>query len=271
MRRILLTGASGLIGQDLARLLPREGESWRFADIRPFPLETAHETLEGDLTDMDFALAACEGVDEIVHMAGQPREKPWNELYGPNMIAVANLWEAARVHGVRRVIFGSSNHATGLYPAGRHLTGCEPARPDSRYGVTKVFGEALAGFYADKFGISGFSIRIGTYRATPSIERELATWVSPTDLAALVRVGLEADYHNEVVYGVSGNSRSWWDNSRAFALGYAPQDNAEDYRDSVIMADPAAVGPATLLQGSGHAGREFAGDLDYLLETGKPA
>ncbi len=269
MRRILLTGAAGRIGRDLARLLPLPGEEWRFCDILP-PAEGQDfgpNWLQGDLADPAFAQAACAGVDAVIHMAGQPRERDWPELFGPNLLAAANLWEAARLQGVTRVIFGSSNHTTGMYPASRRLDGDAPPRPDSRYGVTKVFGEALASLYADKYLIRGFSIRIGTYRDSPSLLRELATWVSPRDLAALVRVGLEAEYHNERVYGVSANRRSWWDNSRAHALGYHPQDNAEDWADrlpAALTTDPE--GPAVKLQGAGHAARDFAGDLARLLQ-----
>lgn len=269
MRKILLTGAAGVIGSDIVQLLLQEREFWRLTDIRsPNPVPTSRhdnvEWVQADLTEFSQVVQLCEGIDTVIHLAGQPRERDWSELLGPNIITCTNLWEAMRSQGVKRVVFGSSNHASGMYPATQKLSGREAARPDSRYGITKVFGETLGSCYADKFGIKCFSIRIGTYRQTPSIERELATWVSPRDLAALIRVGLEADYHNEIVYGVSNNKRSWWRNDRAYQLGYAPQDNAETYAATVAMEQHDATNVATVLQGANHAGREFTGDLTWL-------
>jgi uronate dehydrogenase len=269
MRKILLTGAAGVIGTDVARLLPHHGEFWRLTDIRPAsPSATSRsgnvEWVQADLTDPEQAKRLCDGVDAVIHLAGQPREREWSELLGPNIVTCTNLWEAMRQQGVKRVIFGSSNHASGMYPATQTLSGTEAARPDSRYGITKVFGEALGSCYADKFNIKCFSIRIGTYREKPSIERELATWVSPRDLASLIRVGLQAEYHNEIVYGVSNNSRSWWRNDRAYQLGYAPQDNAETYAPEIAMTAPDKNDVTTVLQGANHAGRDFTGNLEWL-------
>lgn len=262
MRRILLTGAAGGIGSMLRRSLPREGEVFRLCDIAP--LEGDEDIAVGDLADLGFAMDACRDVDAIVHMAGVAKESPWEKLIGPNLVAVANLWEAARANGVKRVVFGSSNHVLGMYPAGLGLDETDPVRPDSRYGATKVFAEAVASLYADKYGIKSYLVRIGTYAERPENLRALSTWISPRDLTALVRTGLEAHYHNETVFGISRNTRAWYDNSRAFALGYAPQDDAEDFLAEI---DPAA-GPrgavAETMQGGGSAAKEFAGALELL-------
>lgn len=264
MRRILLTGAAGSIGTMLRRTLPREGELFRLCDIAPLEGAGSDEIAVGDLADPDFAMAVCRDVDAVVHMAGQAREASWDKLIAPNLIAVTNLWEAARANGVKRIVFGSSNHVLGMYPVGLELDETDPERPDSRYGATKVFAEAVASLYADKYGIKSFLARIGTFAEKPENIRALSTWISPRDLTALIRVGLDADYHCETVFGVSRNSRAWCDNSRAFALGYDPQDNAEDHLSGL---DPTA-GPkgevASALQGGGSAAKEFAGDLDML-------
>ncbi|WP_316860816.1 NAD(P)-dependent oxidoreductase [uncultured Cohaesibacter sp.] len=267
MRRILLTGAAGAIGSVLAKQLPKENEIWRLNDIKQLgePGADTIEHMSGDLTDYDFVLELCKDVDTIIHLAGQPKEGPWPSLLGPNIICSANLWEAARVNDVKRIIYGSSNHVNGMYPTTSILHGNESTRPDSRYGVTKVFGEGLASHYSDKHNISTFVIRIGSFQLKPRSLRELYTWISPRDMCALVRTGLEAKYRHAIVFGISGNSRSWYDNSLAFSLGYEPTDNSEEHVDCIanLVVDPA--NPIDMLQGGGSSGREFEGDLPYLL------
>lgn len=270
MRRILLTGAAGAIGSMLRKTLLRDKEVFRLCDIAPIEGGNAEDIVVGDLADPAFAADVCRDVDAVVHMAGQAKESPWEKLIGPNLIAVTNLWEAARANGVERIVFGSSNHVLGMYPAGLKLDETDPLRPDSRYGATKAFAEAVASLYADKYGIRSFLVRIGTFAEKPQNIRALSTWISPRDLSAIIRVGLDADYHCETVFGVSRNSRAWCDNSRAFELGYDPQDNAEEF---VAAVDPAAgpQGPvAAALQGGGSAAKEFAGDLDILHKRGRP-
>jgi uronate dehydrogenase len=269
MRRILLTGAAGSIGSSLRKNLLRDGEVFRLCDIAPIVDDGEDDIAIGDLADPAFAAEVCRDVDAVVHMAGNPKESSWEKLIGPNLIAVTNLWEAARTNGVKRIIFGSSNHVLGMYPAGLELDETDVLRPDSRYGATKAFAEAVASLYADKYGIKSFLVRIGTFAEKPENLRALSTWISPRDLTAIVRVGLDADYHCETVFGISLNSRAWCDNSRAFALGYDPQDDAEDFLADV---DPTAgpLGPVAMaLQGGGSAAKEFAGDLDMLRRRGR--
>lgn len=269
MRRIVLTGASGVIGKVLAKNLPREGEVWRLSDIRPLEAQASEKTeaVIGDLTDFDFAMDLCRDADTIIHMAGQPKEGTWDWLFSPNVVCSTNLWEAASQQGVKQVIYGSSNHVYGMYPTSMVLNGNEPLRPDSRYGVTKMFGEGLASLYADKYDLKVFVIRIGSFQKKPRSMRELYSWISPRDMCALVRLGLDADYRHETVFGISGNSRSWYNNARAFELGYRPVDNAEDHIGDIVdlVADPAS--PEDMLQGGGSSGREFRGDLSRLLHS----
>ncbi|MCY1552195.1 Uronate dehydrogenase [compost metagenome] len=130
--------------------------------------------------------------------------------------------------------------------------------------MTKILAEGLGSLYADKFGIASFSIRIGTYEEKPTTQRALSTWISPRDLTAIVRLGLDADYHCETVFGVSRNTRLWCDNSRAYALGYHPLDNAEDYLAGIDPQAGVQGDVANALQGGGSSAKEFAGDLDML-------
>ena len=140
-----------------------------------------------------------------------------------NIIGCYNLFEAARQAGVKRVVFASSNHAVGFYPRKRKIGTDVTVRPDSRYGVSKAFGEALGALYSDKHGMVVTCLRIGNVGPRPLDVRRLSIWISPEDLVQLFRIGLEhPDIRFDIVYGASDNAASWWDNSRARQLGYRP-------------------------------------------------
>jgi len=143
----------------------------------------------------------------------------------------------ARRHGVARIVFASSNHAVGYYRRSRRIGTEALVRPDSRYGVSKAFGEALASLYSDKHGIGVLCTRIGNFGEKPIDKRRLSIWISPRDYTQLVRIGLEhPNIRYEIVYGVSNNRRSWYDNSNAARLGYRPQDDSEPYAEAVLAA-----------------------------------
>jgi uronate dehydrogenase len=117
-------------------------------------------------------------------------------------------------------------------------------KPDSRYGVSKVFGEALGSLYADKYGMQVFMIRIGNVNPKPLDKRRLSLWFSPRDLAQLVSIGIDhPDIKFEIVYGISGNQRAWYDNSNAVRLGYRPQDDSEVYAAEVLAAEKPSKDP----------------------------
>ena len=131
-----------------------------------------------------------------------------------------------------------SNHAVGFYPRDQRIDHRVVPRPDSRYGVSKAFAEALASLYADKHGIGFLCTRIGNFGEKPIDKRRLSIWISPRDYTQLVRIGLEhPDIRYEIVYGVSNNRRSWYDNSNAERLGYRPQDNSEPFAEAVLAAE----------------------------------
>jgi uronate dehydrogenase len=132
----------------------------------------------------------------------------------------------------------TSNHAVGFYLRAQTIDHRVTVRPDSRYGVSKAFSEALASLYSDKHGIGFLCVRIGNYGTRPIDSRRLSIWVSPRDLTQLVRIGLEhPDVRYEIVYGVSGNQRSWYDNSNAYRLGYKPEDDSEPQAAQVLSAE----------------------------------
>lgn len=228
--RVLITGAAGQLGSLLRQRLAERFLHVRVSDIadlgQPGPGE---EVVWCDLTDAAAVEKLCRNVDAIIHLAARSREGRWETVIASNIVGTINLFEGARKAGTDRVLFASSNHAVGLYEREVRIDHRVPPMPDSRYGVSKAFGEELAKLYAYKHGVRAFCMRIGSCVPEPTDERMLSTWLSYGDFERLIEVGLNADYVYEIVYGVSKNSRSWWDNSNAHRLGYAPRDNAEQY------------------------------------------
>jgi uronate dehydrogenase len=241
MKQVLITGAAGAIGSALRAGLSGVYPLLRLADIRPLGAPAAREEcVMADLTDFAAVASMMNGVDCVVHLGGVPREGPWDAILDNNIIGTYNVFEAARQYGVKRVIFASSNHVIGYHRASKMLGVDEPPRPDSRYGVSKVFGEALGRLYADKHGLSVACLRIGSFRERPQNARQLATWISPRDMVQLARCCIDApDYRFLLLYGVSDNSRSRWHNDAAALIGYRPQDNAEVYASEfkTLVAD----------------------------------
>jgi uronate dehydrogenase len=230
MRRLLITGAAGAIGSCLREGLRPRVDELVLTDARAIET-TGHERFaQADLADRDAMMRVADGVDAVIHLGAIPTEASFDELLGPNLIGTFNVFEAARRGGARRIVFASSNHATGFYPVEQSLTGHHAPRPDTLYGVTKAYGEALGSLYADKFGLDVICIRIGSFGERPREVRELATWLSPEDAVRLFAACLSAPSVGfRVVYGASANTRLNWDLSSARELGYEPQDDAERF------------------------------------------
>jgi uronate dehydrogenase len=187
---------------------------------------------------MADALRITKGIDAIVHLGGYSVEGPWESILQANIIGCYNVFEAARRNGVKRVLFPTSNHAVGFYRRDQTIDHRVYPKPDSRYGVSKVFGEALGSLYADKYGMEVFMMRIGNVNPVPIDKRRLSIWFSPRDLAQLVSIGIEhPDIKFEIVYGISRNKRAWYDNSNAFRLGYRPQDDSEIFAQEVLQKE----------------------------------
>ena len=239
-QRVLITGAAGRVGREMRRHLRGVYPRLRLSDIAPLQREADGEEVDAtDLTDLAAVLAMMEGVDAVVHLGGIAAERDWADLQAANILGTFNVFEAARMRRVQRVVYASSNHAIGFYERSQRIDHTAIPLPDSRYGVSKAVGESLGALYAHKHGIRVMSIRVGNFGPRPLEARHLSIWVSPRDLAQLVRIGLEhAELRHEVVYGVSGNRRSWWDNANARRLGYAPQDDAEAWAADLPPAAP---------------------------------
>jgi uronate dehydrogenase len=252
--RVLLTGAAGAIGSRLRAPLREAASELRLTDVAPLQAEAPNESVHpADLTDFDALCAAADGVEAVVHLGGVPDEAPFEELAPANLVGCYHAYEAARLGGAQRFVFASSNHATGFYPADHRLVGNEPPRPDSLYGVSKVYGEALGRLYHDKFGLRVACLRIGSFQERPLEPRMLATWLSVPDAARLVLACLTSpELQFSVIYGVSANQRSWWAAAPGRRLGYEPQDDAEAFAGEL----PGAIeGP----QGGEFAARERHG------------
>lgn len=252
--RLLLTGATGNLGSSLRPRLAELCRVLRVADMVDPGTAAAHEeAVIAPMQDKDAVFAATEGVDAIVHFGGVMAEK-WPALLDANIIGLYNLYEAARERGITRVVYASSNHATGFHLSADVIGGDCAHRPDSLYGLTKCFGEDIARLYFDRYGIESACLRIGSAFPEPKDLRMLATWISYGDLFRLVSACLTAPLvGHTVIYGVSNNSASYWDNSGAAHIGYTPQDSADDYRAALEAKlpplDPADE--AVIRQGGG--------------------
>ncbi len=248
-QRVLITGAGGLIGGILRKGL-RGRYELRGLDSRP----GKGVDLVADMTDPVAIRPAFDEIDAVIDLAADPdAEASWETVRENNIPATLNALEAARAAGVKRFVFASSNHATGLYEhdepyasivAGRYddvphaferLTGASPIRPDGPYGVGKALGEAAARFYAEMRGVTAICLRIGTVNPAgrPQNARHFATLLTHRDLVHLVDrcLGAPADLRFAVYYGVSANTWRIWDiDEAAREIGYEPRDDAERWR-----------------------------------------
>ena len=238
MKTVLVTGAAGGIGTRLRTLLDGVYPRLRFSDVRaPADLAPHHNFVAADLADLAQVEKLVDGVDGIVHLGGESVEQSWDRILRANIVGCYNLFEAARRKKVKRNVFASTNHAVGFYPRQRKIGTDEPVRPDSRYGVSKAFGESLGALYAYKHGIRVTCIRIGNFGDAPVDVRRLAIWISPEDLVQLIRIGLDhPDLRFEIFFGASHNARSWWDNEAAFRYGYRPTGIAENFAAQALAA-----------------------------------
>jgi uronate dehydrogenase len=265
MGPVLITGAAGRIGTWLRGGLPERGWAVRCLDIVPVADERpGEEQLVADVSDLAAMVDATEGASAVVHLAGIATESTWPAIMHANIQGTFCALEAARLSGVPRVVLASSNHATGFTPRpdGGLLREVDaPPRPDTYYGVSKVTMEALGSLYADRYGLDVVCLRIGSAFAEPTTTRQLSTWLSPGDTVSLIDAALTAPSPGfSVVWGVSANTRNWWELTAPRALGYETADDAEIYADALVEVhgEPDLGDPV-----HGRVGGEFTtGDFD---------
>jgi nucleoside-diphosphate-sugar epimerase len=243
-KTVLVTGARGRIGSVLCEAL---AETYDLRLLSSKPIEGV-DSIVADIADLDAMIAACKGVDSVVHMAATANYMAgWDAILRNNIVGTYNVYEAAAQAGVPQVIFASSNHAIGTYdlenpamtftgqPMLDHLV---PVRPDSFYGVSKCFGEVLGRYYADHRSLRVICLRIGMLNGAnyPSggspepFERLAAIWLSHRDMVQLVEKSIEAEHVTyDIIYGISNNTHHYYDLLHAEeVLGYVPQDNDEE-------------------------------------------
>ncbi len=254
-KKVLVTGADGTIGRLVQQHL---GERYELSLMTHHPV--AYPSHVADIADLAAIQPAFEGMDAVVHLAATVSVlSPWEAVLPANLIGTYNVYEAAKRAGVDCVVFASSNHAVGMYEIEaspeiyalddpRVVDHRAEVRPDSYYGVSKAYGEALGRYYVENFGLRVFCLRIGSVRAddnprspdlatasswlplTPEqvYDRLRATWLSQRDCAQLISRCLDADHVRfGIYYGISNNPRQFWDISHAREeIGYAPEDSA---------------------------------------------
>ena len=249
-RRLLLTGAAGGLGRVLRPRLKTRCDARRVSDIAALGAAAPGEEVQrADLADRAAVFALLKDVEAVVHLGGLSTEHDFDAILQANIVGSYNVYEAARRAGTRRIVFASSNHVTGFYRQDEVLTPAAMPRPDGHYGLSKAFGENLAQFYWDRYGLETVSLRIGSSFPEPKDRRMLATWLSYDDLERLVVAALTAPVvGHTVMYGMSDNAVAWWDNTSARHVGYRPQDSSEPFRaaaearqPSIDLRDPAAV------------------------------
>jgi uronate dehydrogenase len=244
MKTLLITGAAGGVGTML----------------RP-ELSGKYRLKLSDIARLSDMVRITKGVDAILHLGGVSVEGAWEDILRANIVGCYNIYEAAKRNGVKRILFATSNHAAGFYRRDEIIDHRVYPKPDSRYGVSKVFGEQLGSLYADKYGAEVFCMRIGNVAPNPVDKRRLSIWISPRDLAQLVCIGVDhPDIRFEIVYGVSGNKRSWYDNSNATRLGYRPVDDSEPQAAEVLAKEKPGDPLAERYQGGTFVSAELGGD-----------
>jgi uronate dehydrogenase len=257
MNRILITGAAGGLGKMLRGSLAGYAPVLRLSDVTDLGEAAPGEELAPcDLADANAVMKLVEGCDYVVHLGGKSIEGTFEEILQSNIRGTYNIFEAARRNGKPRILFASSNHAIGFHKREERLDGASPQRPDGLYGVSKCFGESLASYYYDKFGVENVCVRIGSCFPEPRDRRMMATWLSPADFVRLIKRVAEAPrIGHTIVYGASNNQEQWWDNSHAAFLGWVPQDSSEKFREKIEAEHPRGNpdDPAVIFQGGAFA------------------
>jgi uronate dehydrogenase len=252
-KRLLLTGAAGGLGKVLRPRLARYCDTLRVSDIADLG-ETLpnEEAVNVPLRDAALVKALLADVDAVVHLGGISTEQPWASILPANIEGIVNLYEAARVNSVKRIVFASSNHVIGFYRQSETIDNKVLPKPDGFYGLSKAFGENCAQLYWDRWGIETVSLRIGSSFPEPKDRRMLSTWLSYDDLERLVVAALTApQVGHTIVYGMSDNRAVFWDNAGAKHIGFKPLDSSEPFRAALEAKQPTIDrnDPAAIYQG----------------------
>ncbi len=235
--RVVITGAAGRIGRVLMVGLGAAGHDVRGVDA----VAAGDDVIVADLAkDADVLSRLMHGADAVVHLAAIASETDFGTAVDSHIGLTHRVLEAALAQRVPRVVYASSNHAVGFAPRGPMLAVHVPARPDSFYGFGKAACEALCSLYHDRHGLTVACLRIGSFRERPTTRRHLSTWLSHGDTIRLVDACLRSpDLGFAILYGISANTRAWWDLDPARLLGYQPRDDAEEWAAEIESTPPS--------------------------------
>ena len=223
--RILITGAAGAVGSCVAAGL-RERHALRGFDR--VPMEALEDTAVGDLADFDAVLSAMSDMEAVIHLGGNPGERPWEEISQNNYVGTYNVFEAARQSAVKRVAFASRAGLLSAYPKELRRDVSMLPRPGNLYDISKIFGESLGFMYANRYDMEVVSVRIGNFNR----DRDLPEHPHHLSHGDCVQVFEQAVTHPgiryEVVFGVSDSNWPMYDLDHGRrAIGYEPRDRAE--------------------------------------------
>lgn len=256
-KRLLITGAAGMLGGVMRKELTDVADTIRLTARQEITDLAAHEEqFTCDLADKDAVMEMTKDVDAVVHLGGVSKEAAFDDILHSNIVGFYNLYEACRKNGVKRIAWASSVHAVGFYPTTQVIDTDAPLRPDSNYGVSKAFGEALAQYYWDKYALESVSVRVYSSFPKPADRRHLNTYLSFKDCAECFRQSLLAPVvKHTVIFGVSDNKVKFTNNRKSAHIGYHPQDSAEPYREHLeaTQPEPAIDDPFIALHGGGFA------------------
>jgi uronate dehydrogenase len=239
--RVALTGAAGKIGRCLMPGLAAAGHDVRGIDVVRPDEPWADRVIVADLGTDDAALTTVlTDADAVVHLAAIADETDFSTALDTHLRLTHRVLEAARVLDVGRVVYASSNHAVGFTPRASLVPIDTRPRPDTYYGFGKAAAEALCSLFHDRYGLAVACLRIGSFRERPTTRRELSTWLSPGDAVRLVDACLQAaGLGFAVIYGISNNTRGWWDHAPGQAIGYQPIDVAELWAADIEATPPS--------------------------------
>lgn len=266
--KMALTGAAGGLGTVIRREYIGRGADLRSSARKPLvPLRDGEDLCIADLRDPEAIDRLLNGVEVLIHMAGTSVERPLEEIIDNNLRGLVALYEGARRQNVRRIIFASSNHTIGMY----RVNEPQPLqldcmlRPDGFYGLSKVWGESIARMYWDKHGIESLCVRIGSCVPEPNEPRHLSTWLAYEDLFQIIDLAISTPHLGfRTLWGVSANTRAYWDNAQAASFGYKPACNAEDWAAAILARDNPLDPVARQFQGGSFV------TIDYTLPQARP-
>lgn len=230
MGRILITGALGLVGSGIRPVLRVQNDMVLFSRQPPDQLAENEVSVIGDVADRDAVFKACEGCSGVIHLAASHGFSiSFEETLDANYRGTINVLDAAVENGVQHAIFASSNHGWGFYEKAKTpVQNAASPRPDGWYGISKIWGESVMAYYADAYGLSTTSLRIGNTSESVADERRTHMWMSYRDMAGLMETCLQRrDGTHQAFFATTDCKAPYFDSSGVTRSGFSPKDPPE--------------------------------------------